>query len=393
MGATCRAWMPDSLSAAASRVGARLSVVCPRRGVVTEGSRRMASPGTRASQVLVGAWDSRAAPSLAWGRVGDALVAVEATGGEVPGLALAHELVRSGAPLQDGRMSELVLHLLARAQQRDLTARLVDVGWRLRGGYSVVVASDTTLWALCDPYGLHALHLGFVGEDAVVATDPDLLAEAGCAAVRPLVPGELVVLTPGAAPKGLTPLPRREPRRCGMARLRFDAPQSAWSLRNALGQALAAHLPVVADLVIAADAASLPVAVGYAGRGRALPWPEDLASYGPLLADAQVVLVAAAGAEPVTLEQRRQDVLEQGAAAVHIRVAGPSARSCYYGHLTAEGAADGAAYLPLEVVARALGEGHCAACLGASWPVLPEDAGQLGLFGAAAEGHTSTRPR
>lgn len=348
-----------------------------------------AAVGTLAPVAVDGWGDAPRSPAAAVTAVGP--LAVGWAGGLVNRDERAAAAMAGGAALHDGSDSELLLALVAASSQRTLVNRLVDVAWGLRGAFGVVIAATDCVVGLRDAHGLGRLVVGVVDGASVLASDAAALYALAAADVRELAPGELIVCAGGKA-TSLHPLSRRPPTRCALAALGLASDAhptpvgNASYLRNEVGRVLARLHPAEASVVVAADAPSLPVAMGFAEVAglNVAPWVGGAAvALSPWVSARGVVVVAAVdgrGAADVCAQ-----ALTAGAHEVHLRVgSGAVKRACPYGvevdppALTTEVVS--VAWLGGAGLRALTGEGWCHACADEAWPVPPEGDGQLSLF-------------
>jgi amidophosphoribosyltransferase len=192
---------------------------------------------------------------------------------------LAAELLARGVTFSSTSDSEVILQLIATAPGATWPARLLAALPRLRGAFSLTMASTAELFAARDPWGIRPLCLGRLGEHWVVASESCALDTIGASLVRDVEPGELIRI--GA--DGLTSVrfAAAQPRLCSFEFIYFARPDSivegrrVYSARVALGRRLAVEQPAVADLVIPVPDSAVPMAVGYAQES-GIPYCEGL---------------------------------------------------------------------------------------------------------------------
>ena len=88
------------------------------------------------------------------------------------GFALAHNgnltnagrlrasLIETGSLFQSSSDTEVIVHLVARSHQADVTGRLTDALKQIDGAYSLVCVADDMLIGVRDPHGVRPLVLG-----------------------------------------------------------------------------------------------------------------------------------------------------------------------------------------------------------------------------------------
>jgi len=345
------------------------------------------------------------------------------------GMEVRQQLLEEGAVLRSGSDAELLLHLVARSDQRTFVNRLVDAVWRLEGAYALVVGTPERLVVLRDPHGVRPLWLGHLGDAVLFATDDVGIDAVGGRLARPLRPGEMVIVD-DRGKQSMAPLPARQPAVCTQELLGLAPPagrpfaEPVHSLRVRLGARLADSHPVPdAEVVVGLPGAGHEYAVGFSAStgqplevalSRPAPTPSVLRDRSGRLNRPMLGVVPSAVAHrtvalimgPLTRGDRaRQAVarlLGAGAAAVHVRcVAPPVQLACPYGlridgsealaavrhaepeHLATWLGATSLAWSAASDLGEVLGEGRCEACMSMQLPIevaARQRDDQLGLF-------------
>ena len=276
-------------------------------------------------------------------------LAVASAGRLTNGKALRREVLERGALAGDSD-AELIAALIAMEDGRTLVNRVVAVLHRLRGAFSLLVASEERLIAARDPRGYRPLCIGQLGGSTLFASEDAVLRDLGSERIRPVAPGEVLVVDSHGM-LGLKPFLER-PRSASLADLVELAREDArvegvpvTGVRLALGQAIAKERPAPGAGVIVGLPGQELVAVGYAqalGRrfvpalsanpaaGRAHPAPadvDDAAFRAPLRASgvnrADVALVVPVLVTGLSVEHAVRALRKAGARRVHLRVATP----------------------------------------------------------------------
>jgi len=299
---------------------------------------------------------------------------------------------------------------------------------KLEGAFSLGLMDDTHLVAVRDPHGFRPLCLGRLELDGgsrtgwVIASESPALAVVGATFVREIEPGEMVVID-ASGPRSSRPWHsgRVEPRLCVFEFVYFARPDSVlrgrevYAARRRMGERLADHAPVEADLVMGVPDSGASAAEGYSARsgipfgqglvknryiGRTFiaPTPEARAlgvrrKLNPLsstIAGKRLVVIDDSIVRGTTTRQLVKLLREAGAAEVHLRISSPPFRwPCFYGidtpdrdeliaaqfstdEINAQLGADSLAYLTLEHLMEAVGspegQGFCDACLTGQYP-------------------------
>jgi amidophosphoribosyltransferase len=176
--------------------------------------------------------------------------------------ALRSALQNDGAIFQTTSDSELFLHLIARSKKESQVEQLREALQITRGAYSLVVLTDTALYAARDPHGFRPLCIGKIrnadGTDSYVVTSESCALDIISAEyVREVRHNEIVVIDEETVRTGEmksytiedeTP----EARHCIFEYIYFSRPDSKIfghnvdKVRRALGKQLAVESPVEA---------------------------------------------------------------------------------------------------------------------------------------------------
>ncbi|HWQ13029.1 MAG TPA: amidophosphoribosyltransferase [Roseiflexaceae bacterium] len=335
--------------------------------------------------------------------------------------ALRRELLQRGVGLTSTSDSEVITQMLAGGEGRTWEEKLRVFMIRAQGAYCLTVLTRDTLYAVRDPWGLHPLCLGRLGEHGwVVASESCALATIGAEVVRELAPGEILAIdADGPRQVACMPAPRRA--MCLFEYIYFARPDSVvdgttlHAARVAAGRELAKEAPAAADVVIPVPDSAVPAAIGYAQQsgipytegliknryiGRTFIQPDDRLrklgiqlKFNPLadnLEGRRVVLVDDSIVRGNTSGPIVRLLRDAGASEVHMRVSSPPIRHpCFLGvdmatypeliahrlsipQIQDELGVDSLAYLSLEGLIRATGHadgGFCRGCFTGVYPV------------------------
>lgn len=257
--------------------------------------------------------------------------------------ALREELLAAGAWLEQGRgAAAVLLQALSTSPGATVMNRLMGCLYRLQGAWALAARlagedGSELLVAVRDPAGLRPLWLGRGAEGWGVATESVALEAAGLAAVRPVQPGELVILADTL--QSLRPFPVRVAQPCSVelvGGLRLDArrdgggePSDGWSVQQALGAVLGASQGASVDVVVGVPG-SEGLAAGFAGgRPVVVPWGPDHEAAPGAVSGRSVALLSlwAEAGHPWAQRLRRA-----GARVVHVRAAlSAAAAPCPFG--------------------------------------------------------------
>ncbi|XP_010531600.1 PREDICTED: amidophosphoribosyltransferase 3, chloroplastic [Tarenaya hassleriana] len=339
---------------------------------------------------------------------------------------LRQKLEENGSIFISSSDTEVVLHLIATSKAQTLMAKILDACEKLKGAYSMVFATEDTLYAVRDPFGFRPLVMGRRSNGAVVfASETCALYPIGAKFEREVFPGEMVVVDRDIV-SSLCLIPRREPKQCVFEHIYFARPDSnvfghsVQKMRRLFGEILATIEPVDCDIVIPVPDSGTIAARGYADKA-GKPFDDGLhkSAYAKrtFIEPSQKIRDAAVKRKltpnPAVLEGKRVVVVddsivrgttclrivrmlrEAGAKEVHMRMACPPIiASCYYGVDTARKeelianrmsideirefiGADSLAFLPLDRLKEAYGADsntYCYACFNGEYPVTATEA-------------------
>jgi amidophosphoribosyltransferase len=196
-------------------------------------------------------------------------LAIAHNGNLVNAAEIREELEAEGAIFQSSMDTEVIVHLMARAEERDLAGRLVAALRRVKGSYSLLILTATQLIAVRDPHGFRPLVLGHQRDAVVFASETCALDLIEAEFDREIDPGELVVVD-GEGMRSYRPFAAVERAHCVFELIYFARPDSlvfgrtVHDVRKEFGRRLAAEAPVEADIVVPVPDSGVAAALGYA---------------------------------------------------------------------------------------------------------------------------------
>ena len=362
-------------------------------------------------------------------------VAVAHNGNIVNAEALREELERDGAIFQSSSDTEVVLHLLARAEGATIADQLAAALTRVKGAFTLLLLTQDSLIGVRDPSGFRPLTLGQLGDTWVLASETCALDLMEAKVVRDVEPGEILIVNERGV-SSRKPFRPAERLQCVFEYVYFARPDSIlWGrnvhgVRKALGHQLAREHPVQADIVIPVPDSGVGAALGvseesgipfdtglvrnhYVGRTFIEP-QQGIRHFGvkvklnpnrEVLEGRRVIVVDDSIVRGTTSRKIVKMIRSAGAREVHVRISSPPIQwPCYYGidtptrkeligsSHTAEEiqrylGADSLGYLSLDGMLKATGSDpnhFCHACFSGQYKV-GFDSGelaQLSLFGA-----------
>jgi amidophosphoribosyltransferase len=352
-------------------------------------------------------------------------IALAHNGNLVNAAELRRKLERQGSIFQTTSDTEVVLHLIAQSREETLTEAIADALRRIEGAFSLMLLTPHHVYAVRDPRGFRPLAMGRMrsaaGPDTIVFASESCAFDLIAAQYeREVKPGEMVV----AGPEGVQSrfYAAAQPQSsCIFEHVYFSRPDSVifgrpvQESREAMGRQLAREAPVEADIVVPVPDSGVTAAMGYAAEsglpfqlglirnhyiGRTFIEPEQsVRDFGvrlklnpvrSVLEGKRVILIDDSIVRGTTSRKIVRMVRDAGAREVHMRISCPPTISpCFYGvdtpskrQLIAANksvdeireyiGADSLAYLSLEGLKRACGEGehttYCSACYTGEYP-------------------------
>jgi amidophosphoribosyltransferase len=272
------------------------------------------------------------------------------------------KLEHKGSIFQTNSDTEVIVHLLARSQARNLSGALGDALNQVEGAYSLLVLTTDELIAVRDPRGFRPLNLGKLGDSWLVASETCAFDLLNAQYVREIEPGEMVRISRSGI-ESIHFAPEKPLQQCIFEHVYFARPdsiifgRSVNESREALGRTLAKEHPANADIVVPVPDSGVPAAVGYALEsgipfrmglirnhyiGRTFIEPSQaIRNFGvklklnpirSLIEGQRVVLVDDSIVRGTTSRKIVRMVRESGAKEVHMRISCPPTISpCYYG--------------------------------------------------------------
>jgi amidophosphoribosyltransferase len=271
-------------------------------------------------------------------------------------------LEHRGSIFQTTSDTEVIVHLIARSQARNMSGALADALNQVEGAYSLLVLTRDEMYALRDPRGFRPLALGQLEGSWVVASETCAFDLIGATYVRDIEPGEMLRISRSGI-ESLRFAAEQPRQQCIFEHVYFARPDSlvfgrvVEQSREMLGRMLAREHGVPADIVVPVPDSGVPAAVGYSHEsgvpfrmglirnhyvGRTFIEPsQSIRDFGvklklnpvpEILRGKRVILVDDSIVRGTTSRKIVRMVREAGAAEVHMRISCPPTISpCYYG--------------------------------------------------------------
>ena len=271
-------------------------------------------------------------------------------------------LEHRGSIFQTTSDTEVIVHLIARSQARNMSGALADALNQVEGAYSLLVLTRDEMYALRDPRGFRPLALGQLEGSWVVASETCAFDLIGATYVRDIEPGEMLRISRSGI-ESLRFAAEQPRQQCIFEHVYFARPDSlvfgrvVEQSREMLGRMLAREHGVPADIVVPVPDSGVPAAVGYSQEsgvpfrmglirnhyvGRTFIEPsQSIRDFGvklklnpvpEILRGKRVILVDDSIVRGTTSRKIVRMVREAGAAEVHMRISCPPTISpCFYG--------------------------------------------------------------
>lgn len=326
----------------------------------------------------------------------------------------------SGEMAQGNRSDTALITTLLRGKEgQSLEDAAQEVLPKVKGAYSLVFMSETTLYGARDPYGVHPLVLGRLSNGWVLASEQSALATVGATFIREIQPGEMIAIDEDGV-RSIRFAPSTQAT-CVFEYVYIARPdasisgRSVYESRLEMGRQLARENTAQADIVIPVPDSGTPAAVGYAEEsgipfghgfvknsyvGRTFIKPsQTLRQLGirlklnvqpSVVAGKSVIVVDDSIVRGNTQRQVVAMLREAGAREVHVKISAPPVQwPCFYGidfatraELIATGAgieeirtsigADSLAYISVDGMIEATQQPAntlCAACFTGQYPI------------------------
>ena len=277
-------------------------------------------------------------------------------------LELRRKLEHRAAIFQTTSDTEVIVHLIARSNARNLPGALAEALNQVEGAYSLLLLTTDEMYAIRDPRGFRPLILGRIDGAWVAGSESCAFDLIDAEYVREVEPGEMVRISRSGV-ESIRFAPEKPHQYCIFEHVYFSRPDSVVfgrpvnESRERLGRLLAREYPVAADIVTPVPDSGVPAAIGYAAEsgipfrlglirnhyiGRTFIEPEQaIRDFGVklklnpvrrMLEGQRVILVDDSIVRGTTSRKIVRMVREAGATEVHMRISCPPTISpCYYG--------------------------------------------------------------
>lgn len=293
-------------------------------------------------------------------------LAMAHNGNLINALELREELAYTGAIFQTTIDSEVIAYLIARQriECKSVEEAVAGAMKKIKGAYSLVIASPRKLIGARDPFGFKPLCIGKVENAYVLASESCALDTVGAEFIRDVLPGEIVTINKeGISSDTSMCIQKSNVARCIFEYIYFARPDSnidgisVYQSRIKAGRFLAMDTPVEADLVVGVPESGNAAALGYSMEsgipygtafvkngyvGRTFIKPKQSNRESSVKVKLNVLKEAVNGKRVIMIDDsivrgttsaRIVTMLkEAGATEVHVRISSPPfLRECYFG--------------------------------------------------------------
>ena len=344
-------------------------------------------------------------------------------GNLVNAVELRRELEMNGAIFQTSIDSEVIAYLIARERLKvgKVEEAVKNAMLKLKGAYSLVVASPRKLIGARDPFGFRPLCIGKRDNAYVLSSESCALDTVGAEFVRDVKPGEIVTITQDGIQSDMS-LAGKNTAKCIFEYIYFARPDSyidgisVNSSRITAGRILAQTHPADADIVVGVPESGNAAAMGFAMEsgipygvafvknsyvGRTFIKPKQSAressvrvklnALREVVKGKRVVMIDDSIVRGTTSARIVKMIKDAGAKEVHVRISSPPfLYPCYFGtdvpssdQLIAYNhsveqicemiGADSLGYLDIDRLSELISGdmGYCNACFSGNYPVEP----------------------
>ncbi len=181
---------------------------------------------------------------------------------------LRKKLESQGAIFQTTTDSEVILHLISHAKEKNLVDVLKKVLLQLKGAYSLILMTPTTMYAIRDPNGFRPLVIGRIKNGFVISSETCALDIISAEFIREVEPGEIIEFKDGKM-KSYKFAQHTKKTFCIFEFIYFSRPdsiiegKSVHQVRIQLGKNLYRECPTEADIVFSVPDSANSAALGY----------------------------------------------------------------------------------------------------------------------------------
>lgn len=294
-------------------------------------------------------------------RSGD--LAIATNGNIVNAKELRQRLENEGSIFQTSSDTEVLAHLIARSEYKDIVNAVKQALGQLIGAYAFLIQTKDTLIAALDPNALRPFAMGRLGDAYLFASETCAFDTVGAAYVRDVQAGEMIIFQQGQEMRIESYMEAKTKAVCSMEYVYFARPDSdiqtvnIHAARKRMGKRLAIEAFTDADVVTGVPDSSISAAIGYAEQtgipyelgliknrytGRTFIEPSQelrekgvkmkLSAVRKVVEGKRVVMIDDSIVRGTTSLRIVNLLREAGATEVHVRISSPPFQNpCFYG--------------------------------------------------------------
>ncbi|OHD15155.1 MAG: amidophosphoribosyltransferase [Spirochaetes bacterium GWD1_27_9] len=186
------------------------------------------------------------------------------------------ELIKKGSIFQTTSDSEILIHFMAKIQDKNFEDSLMEALSNLEGAYSMLMLHDDTVIAFRDPTGFRPLSYGEIENGIIFSSETNALDLLGAKNIKDVNPGEIIFCKKGSIRSKKFSNPKKL-NQCVFELIYFARPdstvfgESVYEARLKMGAKLATLRKCNPDIVISVPDSGNTAALGFS-RASGIPF-------------------------------------------------------------------------------------------------------------------------
>ena len=136
---------------------------------------------------------------------------------------LRRELVKNGSIFQTTSDTETIVQLIAKSKRSKIIDKIIDVLFKIQGGYALTILTNKKLIGIRDPFGIRPLVIGKLNKSYVLASETCAFDIIGAKFIREIENGEIIIITENGL-ESIKPFPKVKERPCIFEYIYFSRP-------------------------------------------------------------------------------------------------------------------------------------------------------------------------